>query len=211
MEKYILDTNFFFNMEEGIGLGNKTEEVIRNITRKFQISNPLREASFKFEIELYMPPRIVEELLGFFEDKEQPFLKEFLSQVTVKSPDISKINLPGNVFYQLVDDIRGRSYRGLRIGEESIGQAAKAMIGKNDLSKKDFEIAVGSVVKNFRDRYRQATRFGFIDSLADLDLIMLAKELDGFLVTTDEGVIKWGRVFGVKEMAAAVFGAKMRG
>ncbi len=33
MEKYILDTNLFFNMEGNMGMGNKTEEVIRNMTK----------------------------------------------------------------------------------------------------------------------------------------------------------------------------------
>ena len=84
------------------------------------------------------------------------------------------------------------------------------MQGKTDLSKKDFEISIGEVVKKFRDRYRQATRFGFLDSLADLDIIMLSQELEGTLVSTDEGVLHWGRVFGVKEMPASVFGQLLR-
>jgi predicted DNA-binding protein (UPF0278 family) len=46
--------------------------------------------------------------------------------------------------------------------------------------------------------------------LADLDLVVLAKQKDGFLVSTDEGVLSWGRVFGVKEMPAAVFSKRLR-
>jgi predicted DNA-binding protein (UPF0278 family) len=84
------------------------------------------------------------------------------------------------------------------------------MQGKAGLSKKEFEMTIGEVVKKYRERYRQATRTGFLDSLADLDSILLAKELNGILVSTDEGVLDWGRVFGVKEMPASVFGAKMR-
>ena len=73
------------------------------------------------------------------------------------------------------------------------------MLNKNNLSTKDFQIQIGSVIKKFRERYRQATRFSFLDSLADLDLIVLTKEIDGNLVSSDEGVILWGRKFGVKE------------
>jgi len=73
MDKYILDTNIFFNMEEGIGLGEKTEDVVRNIT---QIKN----------VEFYMPPRIVDEFLSFFPDKNQAFIKDFLSKIIIQSP-----------------------------------------------------------------------------------------------------------------------------
>jgi RNA ligase partner protein len=204
MDKYILDTNLFFNMEEGIGLGERTEQVTKNITAA---AKKLKDQG---KGEFYMPPKIVEEYLSFFEDKGQPFIKGFLSQITIKSPDIRRIQINGDVFYRLIEDIRERSYRGLRVGEEEIVEAARLVIGKGELNKKDFQIAIGKAVKSFRERYRQATRVGFLDSLADLDLIILAKETDGFLVSADEGVIKWSRVFGAKEMSAQVFGAKMK-
>ena len=75
--------------------------------------------------------------------------------------------------------------------------------------KEDFEIKIGSVIKNFRDRYRVATRTGFIDSVADLDLIVLAKEIDGFLVSADEGAVRWGRVFGIKEVLPSAFRSRL--
>ncbi len=197
MDKYILDTNIFFNMEEGIGLGEKTEDVVRNIT---QIKNA----------EFYMPPRIVDEFLSFFPDKNQAFIKDFLSKIIIQSPDVGRVNLPAQIFYQIIEDMRLRSYKGLRIGEEEINTAGKTMVGQANLEKKDFEIKIGRSIKGFRDRYRQATRYGFLDSLADLDLIMLTKELNGFLVSTDSGVMNWGRVFGIKEKPCAVFGEEMR-
>lgn len=190
-------------MEAGINLGKKTEEVVVNLTRVAQILKKTGKG------ELFSPPRAVEEFLSFFDNKEQDFLKEYLASLTIKSPETDKINIPASVFYRLIDDIRTRSYRGLNIGEEEIVKAGKTMMGGQDLEKKEFEIKIGSVVKAFRDRYRQATRTGFLDSLADLDLILLAKETGGFLVSTDEGVVRWGRVFGVKEMPAPVFGTKM--
>ena len=204
MNNYILDTNLFFNMENGMGLGGKTEEVTKKFT---EVAKKMRQNKMA---EFFMPPRIVDEYLSFFENKDQPFIKEFLNQITIKSPDINLVQVSGAVFYRLIDDIRERSYRGLRIGEEEIVKSARLMAGERELTKKDFEIKSGQTVKSFRDRYRQATRFGFIDSLADLDLIILAKEIDGYLVSSDEGVIKWGRVFGVKELPSGVFGAKLK-
>lgn len=204
MDSYILDTNLFFNMEEGMDLGGKTEEVIRNMTKAIKKLKELEQSIF------YMPPLIVEEFLSFFDNKEQDFLKEYLSAIIIKSPSVDDQSLPARFFYQIVDDVRGRSYRGLRVGEEEIIKAGQMMKGKGALSKKEFEITLGDVTRKYRERYRQATRTGFLDSVADLDLIMLAKATDGYLVSTDEGVITWGRTFGVKEMPASVFGARIK-
>lgn len=204
MDSYILDTNLFFNMEEGMDLGSKTEEVIRNMTKAIKKLKELEQSIF------YMPPLVVEEFLSFFENKEQDFLKEYLGAIVIKSPSVDDQNLPARFFYQIIDDVRSRSYRGLRVGEEEIIKAGQMMQGKGALSKKEFEITLGDVTRKYRERYRQATRTGFIDSVADLDLIMLAKATEGYLVTTDEGVIAWGRTFGVKEMPASVFGARIK-
>jgi len=187
-------------MEEGLNLGAKTEDVVVYMTKMAKKLKKDKQTLF------YMPPRIVEEFLSFFENKEQPFLQEFLGSIQIQSPDINSPTFSAKIFYELIEDVRGRSYRGLRVGEEEIEKGAALMQGKGELSKKDFQIVIGEVVKKFRDRYRQATRVGFLDSLGDLDVIMLAKELGGVLVSTDEGLLKWGRTFGVKEMPASVFG-----
>jgi len=204
MENYILDTNLFFNMEEGLDLGDKTEEVIRNMTRAIKKLKELEQSVF------YMPPLVVEELLSFFDNKEQDFLKEYLGAIIIKSPSVDNQSLPARFFYQIIDDVRNRSYRGLRVGEEEIIKAGRTMQGKGILSKKEFEVALGDVTRKYSERYRQATRTGFLDSVADLDLIMLARSTDGYLISTDEGVITWGRMFGVKEMPVSVFGARIK-
>ena len=152
-----------------------------------------------------MPPRIVDEFLSFFEKKDQEFIKSFLSVINIKSPSPSNIDFSSQIFYRLIEDVRNRSYRVLNIAEEEIIKAGETMVSQKAESKKDFQIAIGKFIKNFRDRYRNATRTGFLDSIADLDLIVLSKEIDGFLVTSDEGVLSWGRIFGIKEMPASVF------
>ena len=194
MQPYILDTNLFFNMQAGLGFGDTTDTVIDSITILGK------------KEKLFMPPRIVEEFLSFFENKEQENIKKLFTIITVKSPNIDSFQFPASVFYTLVDDIRNRSYRGLRTGEEEIEQAAEAFMSTSSLSKIEFQKKVGIQIKGFRDRYRQATRVGFLDSIADLDIIVLAKELDGVVVSTDEGLLKWSRLFGVKEMSPSAFG-----
>ena len=194
MDTYILDTNLFFNMQAGLNFGKTTDEVIKNMTLCGK------------KVELFMPPRIVEEFLSFFENKEQENIKQLFAEITVKSPVIESFQFPASIFYTLVEDIRNRSYRGLRVGEEEIEQAGKSLMNAGPLSKMDFQKRVGQQIKGFRDRYRQATRVGFLDSVADLDIIVLAKETNGTVVSTDEGLLKWSRLFGVKEMSPSVFG-----
>lgn len=199
MENFILDTNLFFNIGAGLEMGKTTEAIVVKLTEIIKKLKKNHQANF------YMPPRIVDEFLSFFEKKDQEFIKDFLSVVNIKSPNPSATDFSSQVFYRLVEDIRNRSYRGLSIAEEEIIRTGEAMIGQKTESKKDFQITIGKFIKNFRDRYRNATRTGFLDSVADLDLIVLSKEIDGFLVTSDEGVLSWGRIFGIKEMPASVF------
>ncbi len=199
METYILDANLFFNMEADLGMGETTQAVVTHLTDMIKKIKKIKKADF------LMPPRVIEEFLSFFEDKNQPFIKEFLSVITSKSPDANAVSFAGPIFYQLIEDIRARSYRGLRIGEEEIEKAGKELMDKGQLATKEFQITVGAITKKFRQRYRNATRAGFLDSLADLDLIVLAKEQNGFIISADEGVIRWGRIFGVKETPTGVW------
>ena len=202
MENFVLDTNLFFNMEAGISLGKTTEDVMKAVIAFANNARTAKTAAF------YMPPKIADEIRGFFPDGETETLKELFTVVTIKAPDTADISFPAHVFYRIVDDVRGRSYRGLQIAEEEVEKTAREMMGKEVLDKVPFQKAMGSVKKNLRMRYRNATRAGFLDSVADLDLIVLAKELDGAVVTTDEGVLVWARHFGVKEMPAPVFGKR---
>lgn len=200
MDHFILDTNLFFNMEAGVSLGKNTEEVMKHVITGAQKAKADQSAAF------YVPPRVADEIRGFFDDPQTDILKELFSVITVKAPTTSTLSFPADVFYKLVDDIRGRSYRGLQIAEEEVEKTATQMMGKETLPKIQFQKTMGPIVKNLRMRYRNATRNGFLDSVADLDLIVLAKELDGSVVSTDEGVLIWARHFGVKEMPASAFG-----
>ena len=202
MKQYVIDTNLFFNMGSGLGYGTKTEGVVKAVTTE------ARKA--KKDVVLITSPRIVEEFLSFFDDKNQSFIVEFLSVLEVKTPDAAHLSLSATVCYELVSDIRERSYRGLRIGEEEIEAAGRAFMGTQKLQAQEFQKKTGEFIRGFRDRYRNATRTGFLDSLGDLDLILLAKEQDAHLVSADEGVVRWGRIFGVKEVTPEVFGIHLK-
>ncbi|HLD26394.1 MAG TPA: RNA ligase partner protein [Patescibacteria group bacterium] len=197
MEKFVIDTNFFINLEIKSGFGKNAKEVVCSFTA---IAMSLKQDK---KAEFFMPPRIVEEFLGFFDNED--FIKDFLKVITIKSPARLDLQFNADVFYTLVDEIRERSYRGLRIAEEAVNHAGRIMTGKINIDKMTFEKTIGESVKILREKYRQATRFNFLDSIADLDLIVLAKEQDGFLISSDEGVLRWGRKFGIKEVMPHLF------
>lgn len=202
MDIYVLDTNLFFNMQANMGLGEKTEQVVVAMTKAIQKSKS-SHASF------YMPPSIVEEIKSFFEDPQQTFLTDFFCEIIVKSPSMQEINLSAAVIGEIIQETRARASKGMKVGEEEIIHACEMFMGKEALGKKEFQMTTGQIITKYRERFRNATRTGFIDSIGDFELIMLAKELNGTLISTDEGVISWGRKFGVKEMAPSVFGKKI--
>ena len=48
-----------------------------------------------------------------------------------------------------------------------------------------------------RRKYRDALREGILDSKEDVDLLLLAYELDAVLVTADNGAVAWAEKLGI--------------
>lgn len=202
MNAYVIDTNFFFNLQIESGYGTNPRQILEAVT---EVSEALQRSG---KGALYMPPKIVEEMETFISPSEGYYVR-FMASIQVKSPDISQVSFPGSAFYELIEEIRHRSYRGLQIGEEELANAVKEMKGMGELSHIDYQKAIGKHIATLRDRYRNATRVKFLDSVADLDLIILAKELDATVVSADEGVLIWARKFGVKEVSPHVLKSQL--
>ncbi|PJE63295.1 RNA ligase partner protein, partial [Candidatus Roizmanbacteria bacterium CG10_big_fil_rev_8_21_14_0_10_39_6] len=119
-----------------------------------------------------------------------------------QSPDISTVSLQAGLFADLVEEIGKRLYRGLRITEETV----RAVIQD---SEKDTRILSETYVKLLRERYRKATREGFLDSTVDLGLILLARQTNGTLVSSDNGLLLWAQRFGCKQLLPEYFATKL--
>lgn len=194
MRRYIFDTNFFFNLEIKSDFGTNPKEIFVATAQYAQKLRVLKAAEF------YVPPRIVDEIETFI-DLRTDYISAFLAEVTIKAPERAKVQLSTEVVYTLVQEIRDRSYRGLQVAEEEMEVAVKALHGVDpQASRVDFQKKIGEHVRKLRERYRNATRTKFLDSVADLDVIVLAKELDGAVVSADEGVLLWARACGVREV-----------
>ncbi|MCX6676155.1 MAG: RNA ligase partner protein, partial [Methanothrix sp.] len=65
--------------------------------------------------------------------------------------------------------------------------------------------AVGSIIRKFREKYRAALRYGILDSAPDIDVLLLAKELDAAVVSQDLGIQRWAEQLGLRFMESRSF------
>ncbi len=175
-DKVVLDTSLFVNPEIRNDFGDSPTEAIKGfIALAEQIP----------ALEFYMPSSIFNELMNFVDRRKVP--GRMLAIIKQKSPSKHEMDCPAIFLYDLIEDIRDRVNKGLRIAE-------KAVRGAGNADESDER----ELIKRMRKSYREALREGIIDSKEDVDLILLAKELDALLVTVDHGAIKWAEKLGIR-------------
>lgn len=173
LKKVVLDTSLFVNPDVRSSLGATPAEALEAF---------LLFASEIGDLEFYMPPSIFEELLHFVERDSLP--ADLLVLLHQKPPKKHDLKCPAFLLYELIEDMRERVNKGLRLAEKAVRSAEH---------KKPDEI-----VQDLRKKYREALREGIIDSKEDVDLLLLAMELDALLITADQGLIRWAEKLGVK-------------
>lgn len=173
LQKVVLDTSLFVNPDVRASLGDTPTEALETF---------LFLAAQIHILEFYMPPSIFEELLNFVQKDKIP--GDLLVVLHQKPPKKHELKCPAFLLYELIEDIRERVNKGLRIAEKAVRSAEK---------KKPEEI-----IQDLRRKYRDALREGIIDSKEDVDLLLLAMELDALLITADQGLITWAEKLGVK-------------
>ena len=167
---YVLDTSVFVNPQ--YRLGSTVHKTIEVLLPKLS-QHPV-----------YMPPSILRELSTFAENAHQ-----LENAITIKAPSLGEIFVPAIVVYHIIDEMRERLNKGLRLAEKYARQ-------------KPVE---GEGIKKLRERYREVMRHGIVDSKEDLDVVLLAKELDAFVVSADEGIIKLAELLGCKILSPEAF------
>jgi len=174
MERIVIDTSVFTNPDVYSLFGKSAKDAFRNFLELAK--------RFKNEFEFYMPPSVFEELnLILGEDSIPP---EVDLTIKLKSPKRFNIEVPGFLLYELIEEVRNRINKGLRVAEEAVQVAEKQSKEK--------------IINRLRNKYREALRSGIIDSTEDVDLILLAMELGAAIVSADEGVRKWAEKLGVR-------------
>ncbi len=172
-KKVVLDTSLFVNPDIRKYLGNTPTEALEAF---------LFLAAQIHILEFYMPPSVFEELMHFIDQNH--ISEDLLLILHQKPPKKHELKIPAFILYELIEDIRTRVNKGLRIAETAV----------KSLERKD----PTKIIHDLRCKYREALREGIIDSKEDVDLLLLAMELDAILVTADQGLIKWAEKLGIK-------------
>ena len=176
MNSYILDTSIFTNPDIYAQFSSDAESALERFLDLAQRCNA----------DFYMPGSVYEEM-GKMRDLSA-LAARFESVVRIRSPRRFSLMVPSEILSEFIEEVRYRVDRGLRIAEESTKQASQ-LLDKVDLDK---------LINRLRERYREALRQGILDSKEDADVLLLAYELDGVLVSADEGLRKWADKVGLK-------------
>jgi len=180
--KFVIDTSLFVNPHARKSFGNDPKAAVKGFAKKTRGK----------DMEFFMPPSVFKELGHFIGDGT-----DCLEAVVKKrAPNMYALYLPAAVFYNFIDDVRGRINKGLRLAEEF----AKDNAPDNN----------PKLVK-LRDKYRDAMRTGILDSKEDFELVLLAKELDATLVSADEGILNFANEVGCGWINAAKFANLLKG
>jgi len=174
---YVIDTSLFVNPHARRKFGKTPSAAVKGFVKKAN----------SIDINLYMPPSVFKELNNFVDEKA---IGELELLIRKRSPNTYTIYLPAAVLYDFIDDIRARINKGMRLAE----QFAKDNRPDND-----------EKLRKLREKYREAMRSGIIDSKEDFELVLLAKELNATLVTSDEGVLKFADQVGCEWLPADKF------
>lgn len=171
--RLVLDTSVFTNPEVYKVFGKNPTEAL----------NAFLPLAAKTEgVEVFMPTSIYNELMNFVEPSQLP--QDLQLIIKRKSPKKYAMTVPAFLLYELIHDVRVRVDKGLRVAEEAVRTSHK--------------IPHPETITTLRKRYREALREGIIDSKEDVELILLAMELDGVVVTADKGIITWAEKLGIR-------------
>lgn len=170
----MLDTSVFTNPSTGKRWGEKVASALATFV------DLGRRAGDR--LQFFMPPSILEEVKTFLGGEELP--PDFELVVSLRAPDRYGTAVPGFLLYELIEDIRARIDRGLRVAEKAVREAGPANLDRT--------------ITRLREHYRAVLRSGLLDSKEDVDLILLARELDAALVSSDQAVVTWAETLGVR-------------
>ena len=112
--RVVLDTSLFVNPDARTSLGDSPTEALETF---------LFLAAQIHILEFYMPPSIFEELLHFVDKDKIP--GDLLVILHQKPPKRHELKCPAFLLYELIDDMRERVNKGLRIAEKAVRGAEK--------------------------------------------------------------------------------------
>ncbi len=173
--RFVIDTSIFLNAQTFYLLGETPQEAFKNF---------LERIKEKRKLQFFMPISIKEELLKILNPTS--INEKLLLKVRSLSPVRYDLKISALFLYEFVKEMRIRINKGLRVAEK---------FTRKGLKKEADEI---KLIKDLRDEFRDALRKGIIDSCQDVDLLLLAKQLNAILITEDEGLKIWADKLGIE-------------
>jgi len=176
-----------------------------------EVLDLIARARLKLEISCYIPyPTVYGELISFLRRNncsDDVFLK-LDTWLVKKTPNRYEVKIPAAIFYDYVLTVRQKINRGRRVAEEFIWESSAVTSKLN--GKEEVQAEIGNLIGKFRDKYRTALRQGILDSSPDLDVLLLAKELEAGVVSSDAGIRKWSERMGLRFVDASKFPRMLR-
>ncbi len=206
-QRFVLDTTAITDT------GLRLREGYENICESAQeVLDLIAIARLKFDISCYIPyPTVYGELVSFlrrYNCSEDVFVK-LDTWLVKKTPNRYEVKIPAAIFYEYVLTMRQKINRGRKLAEEFIWESSavtSSIISGNENEKKEaVEREIGSLIGKFRDKYKTTMRQGILDSSPDLDVLLLAKELEAGVVSSDAGIRKWSERMGLRFVEASKF------
>jgi len=201
-QRFVLDTTAFTDAKLISHLGGSINEAVNRLSELISIGR------LRLNISCYMPPSTFKELKEFLLESKCSIrdVDQVEAWVVRKAPDRYSVLLSSQVIYDYVSDVRDRLDQGMTIVrraiKEALKQTEKNLYEKNAQSIKDIE---SSLSRTYEDKYRQKMRRGVLDSLPDIDTLILAKELGAGVVSADIGIKAWTERMGIRYVEAHFF------
>ncbi|MDP3485875.1 MAG: RNA ligase partner protein [Methanobacteriaceae archaeon] len=204
-QRFVLDTTAFTDnvLREDLGNGDLTKSVDIML-------DLLARSRIKLNISCHMPPVTYKEFSDYMARYECPeeVMVKAETWIVKKTPNRYDTQIPSEIFFEYVQDIRERMNKGMKTSETAIWEAAmESMVMTSrgeEKNKIEMEI-IGKAIKDFRKKYRAALRKGTLDSAPDLDVLLLAKELGAGVVAADDGIRVWAERLGLRFLNANSF------
>ncbi|HLE25873.1 MAG TPA: RNA ligase partner protein [Thermodesulfobacteriota bacterium] len=173
--RLVLDTSLFVNPDAQRQFGENVNQAVNRFLKITRENN----------IEIYMPLSVFRELSNFTSPEA---LITFRRDAIVRAPDLYNLQVPAAIFHIFIGELRNRINKGLRITEEAIHKEPTA-----------------ENIRRLRQEYREALRSGMVDSVEDLDVVLLAKEIGGAVLSADEGIANMAEALGIEVLSATYF------
>ena len=201
-QRFVLDTTAFSDAKLISRLGGNIAAAVNRLSELISIGR------LRLNISCYMPPSTFSELKTFLLENKCTVrdIDQVEAWVVRKSPDRYSVLLSSQVIYEYVSDVRDRLDQGMTIVRRAITESFK-------LSEKNYHNQEGKeskeleeqLTKTYQDKYRQKMRRGVLDSLPDIDTLILAKELAAGVVSADKGIKAWTERMGIRFVEASFF------